>query len=361
MRFGPQDFVTPMPLSGARGGMSEGLRLSDWRVRPAARADLDGLKALAELTGGGFTNLPNDRAALAERLDWSERSFAAVLSEPDDEKYMLVLEHGGTGRIGGTASLFSRVGVRWPFYSYKLTTLSMQSKELGRTFRTGVLHLVNDFDGASEVGGLFLHPELRTGGLGRLLARSRYLFLARHRARFGDRVLAELRGRMRDDGGSPFWDGLAGKFFGMGFREADAFNAVQGNQFIADLMPKFPVYVALLPEDAQEALGKPHAAGVAAQRMLEAEGFAFHGYVDIFDGGPTMDARVGDLRTVREAVQARVTGVLAGEGSARLVAAGTLNAFRCAAVPLALDGDGGVLLPRHAPFGAGDEVLHAHF
>jgi arginine N-succinyltransferase len=335
--------------------------LAEWRVRPAHGADLDGLKALAALTGGGFTNLPNDRTALAERLDWSDRSFAADVREPEDEKYMLVLEHGPTGRIGGTACLFSRVGVRWPFYSYKLTTLSMQSKELGRTFRTGVLHLVNDFDGASEVGGLFLHPELRTGGLGRLLARSRYLFLGAHRGRFGDRVLAELRGRMRPDGSSPFWDGLAGRFFGMGFQEADAFNAVQGNQFIADLMPKFPVYVALLPEEAQAALGQPHDAGVAAQRLLEAEGFGFHGYVDIFDGGPTMDVRAGDIRTVREAVHARVAGALTGDGTPRLVAGGQLKAFRCAAVPVRQGEDGGLLVSGDAPFGVGDEVLHAHF
>lgn len=337
------------------------INLAEWRVRPADPADLDGLKALAELTGGGFTNLPNDRKALAERLDWSERSFAAPVREPEDEKYMLVLEHGPSGQIGGTACLFSRVGVRWPFYSYKLTTLSMQSKELGRTFRTGVLHLVNDFDGASEVGGLFLHPELRTGGLGRLLARSRYLFLALHRARFGDRVLAELRGRMRADGSSPFWDGLAGRFFGMSFQEADAFNALQGNQFIADLMPRYPVYVAMLPEEAQGALGQPHDAGVAALRLLEAEGFAFHGYVDIFDGGPTMDVRVGDIRTVREAVHARVAGLLAHEGTPRLVAGGQLKGFRCAAVPTAQAADGGLLLGAEAPFGAGDEVLHAHF
>ena len=69
---------------------------------------------MAELTGGGFTNLPNDREALAERLAWSSRSFAADLAEPRDEKYMLVLEHGPSGRLGGTASLFSRVGVRMP-------------------------------------------------------------------------------------------------------------------------------------------------------------------------------------------------------------------------------------------------------
>ena len=334
-------------------------QLSDWRVRPAGAADLDGLKALAELTGGGFTNLPNDRQALADRLAWSDRSFAAELCEPEDEKYMLVLEHRPSGRIGGTASLFSRVGVRMPFYSYKLTTLSMVSQELGRTFRTEVLHLVNDFDGASEVGGLFLHPDLRTGGLGRLLARSRYLFLGLHRPRFGDRVLAELRGRMRGDGSAPFWDGLAGRFFGMGFQEADAFNAARGNQFIADLMPKFPVYVALLPPEAQETIGQPHDAGVAAKRLLEAEGFAFHGYVDIFDGGPTMDTRVADIKTVREAEHGTVAQ-LAGGGETRLVAGGRLRDFRAAALPLAR-APAGLQLGGDGPFQPGDEVLHAPF
>jgi arginine N-succinyltransferase len=341
-------------------GTGAEIDLADWVVRPALVADVDELKALAALTGGGFTNLPNDRNSLAERLGRSELSFSRDLREPDDEVYILVLEHRPTGSIVGTCCLFSRLGVSWPFYSYKLTTLSMQSKELGRSFRTGVLHLVNDFDGASEVGGLFLHPDFRAGGLGRLLARSRYLFLARHRERFGDRVVAELRGYLRPDGSSPFWDGLAGRFFGMGFQEADAFNAVQGNQFIADLMPKYPVYVPLLPADAQEAIGRPHDHGKAAMAMLVGEGFGYHGYVDIFDGGPTMDVRTGDIRTVREALHGRVAAKAVEDGGVRLVAGGQLQDFRCAAVPLAQTDDG-LNLHLRAPFETGEEILHAGF
>jgi len=336
------------------------IELSEWRVRPALVSDVDGLKVLASLTGGGFTNLPDNRDSLAARLERSERCYASDIREPDDELYMLVLEHVPSGRIGGTAALFSRVGMTWPFYSYKLTTLSMQSRELGRTFRTGVLHLVNDFDGASEVGGLFLHPDLRTGGLGRLLARSRYLFLARHRERFGDRVFAELRGYLRADGSSPFWDGLAGRFFGMGFQEADAFNAVEGNQFIADLMPKYPVYVSLLPDEAQAAIGKPHDHGQAALKMLEGEGFLFNGYVDIFDGGPTVDARVADVRTVREAVRSHVARKDGTEGGVRLIAGGLLGTFRCAALPVST-AEAGMCLPADALFDLGDEILHAPF
>jgi len=335
------------------------IEIGEWQVRAARGSDRDALLCLAELTGGGFTNLPADGAALGRRLEWSDYSYGAAVNGPGDEMYMLVLEHVPSGRVGGTACLFAAVGQRHPFYSYKLTTLTAHSRELDRTFRTQVLHLVNDFDGASEVGGLFLHPELRTGGLGRLLARSRYLFLARHRARFAERVLAELRGVIDAAGGSPFWDGIAGRFFGMDFLEADRFNGVHGNQFIADLMPKYPVYVAMLPEAAKVVIGVEHPAGRPARRMLEAEGFGFHGYVDIFDGGPTMDAGVDQLRAVREAVTERVAA-LGRPLERRLVAGGRLADFRCRAAGAAATG-GGLLLAAAEGFETGDEVIHAPF
>lgn len=301
-----------------------------WFVRPARADDLDALLELAQMTGGGFTNLPPNREALERRLAWSTASYAAELQAPDNELYMLFLEDSATGRIGGTACLFSRVGVDWPFYSYKLGNVTQTSRELKRTFAMQVLYLVNDYDGASEVGGLFLHPELRVAGLGRLLARSRYLFIAQHRARFGDRVLAELRGRITPDGGSPFWDGLGAKFFGMPFQEADNFNSLHGNQFIADLMPKHPIYVSMLPESAREVIGHPHESGLPAKRLLEAEGFSYDGYVDIFDGGPTMCARVDNVRTVRDSRAAPLAGTVAGgEGlPPALLATGELTDFR---------------------------------
>jgi arginine N-succinyltransferase len=306
-----------------------------WRVRPGRPDDLPAVLALAKLTGGGFTNLPPDADALASRLDWSARSFARTEDVPAGELYLLLLEEVATGRIGGTAMLFSRVGAQWPFYSYKLCTLTQSSRELGRTFRTQFLSLTTDFDGASEVGGLFLHPDLRSGGLGRLLARARYLFMAQHRARFGTQVLAELRGVMDADGNSPFWDALGLKFFGLSFPEADEFNAIHGNQFIADLMPKNPIYTALLPDAARAAIGQPHASGRGALAMLEAEGFAFDNYVDIFDGGPTVAARIDDLKTVRTARETLVTALAADvDGPPNLVACGLLGDFQAFIAPL---------------------------
>ena len=334
-----------------------------WHVRPARAGDLDALYDLARLTGGGFTNLPPDRAALATRLARSEASFAADLAAPADEMYLLILEHCPDGRIGGTAAVFSRIGAEWPFYSYKISTVSQTSRALRRTFSMRLLNLCTDHDGASEVGGLFLHPDLRTGGLGRLLARSRYLFIAGHRARFADMLLAELRGWLDDDGNSPFWDGLGRRFFGMDFRAADEFNSVHGNQFIADLMPKSPVYVALLSEAAQAVIGRPHDRGVPARGLLEAEGFRYDNYVDIFDGGPTMTCPTDAVRTVAASRVARLAELADGpDGLARaLLATGSLGAFRCW-LGHAGDGAAGLIVPRGEAelmkIDVGDEVRH---
>jgi len=269
-----------------------------------------------------------------------------------------VLENTETGEIRGTCQLLTQVGQKWPFYSYRLSTLTQHSAELGRTFRAEILSLVTDLEGSSEVGGLFLHPNERAGGLGMLLARSRYLFIGMHRARFADRILAELRGIIDDAGDSPFWDSIAGRFFGMSFDEADTFNALHGNQFIADLMPKHPVYVAMLSDSARHVLGRPNVSGRAAMRMLENEGFAHENYVDIFDGGPTMTARTDQVHSIRNARDAKVAAMGDG-GTMSLVASGRLADFRCAYGKVADGADGVTLDPATAEVlrvGAGDAV-----
>ncbi len=304
-----------------------------FRIRAARTTDLQPLYEMAKLTGGGFTNLPADRKSLTAKLERSAAAYANTGDVVGDELFVLVLENVETGEVRGTAQIFTRVGETWPFYSYRMTTLTQHSKELGRSFRAEMLSLVTDLEGASEVGGLFLHPSERAGGLGLLLARSRYLFIAMHRARFGDRILAELRGVIDERGGSPFWDGVAGRFFGMTFQDADYFNAINGNQFIADLMPKHPVYIAMLPESARSAIGLPHPSGRAAMRMLEGEGFSAEGYIDIFDGGPTMTARTDNVASIAGArvVRLDAIGEVASEalGERALVATGTLADFRC--------------------------------
>lgn len=297
-------------------------------IRSAARKDLQPLYEMAKLTGGGFTNLPPDRPALKAKLERAGHALARDEDTLADELFVIVLENDATGDVRGTAQMFTQVGQNWPFYSYRLTTLTQHSQELQRSVRAELLSLTTDLEGSSEVGGLFLHPSERAGGLGLLLARSRYLFIAMHRPRFGDRILAELRGIIDERGGSPFWDAIGGKFFGMTFQEADYFNAIHGNQFIADLMPKHPVYIAMLDDSARRVIGLPHPSGRAAMRMLENEGYAAQGYIDIFDGGPTMTAQTDQVASIRNARHAPLAGLCAS-GEPVLAATGRLGQFRC--------------------------------
>jgi len=332
-----------------------------FRVRPATSEDFRSIYQMAKLTGGGFTNLPPDRATLVAKLDKSEKSFERADDSQRGDLYMFVLEDPKAGIVRGTCQVFGQVGVEHAFYSYHLSTLTQTSPELGKTFRNQLLTLTTDLEGASEVGGLFLHPEVRAGGWGSLLARSRYLFMKLHRPRFGERTLAELRGVMDEAGNAPFWDALAGKFFGMSFPEADEFNAVHGTKFIADLMPRTPIYVALLTEAARGVIGQPHPSGRAALRMLEEEGFYFDRYIDIFDGGPTVTADTDDIRTLRESRRETICEISDGGKVKALVGSGRLKDFRacCASIKrlpkkgVAIDPEAAALLEVEV----GDEIM----
>jgi arginine N-succinyltransferase len=332
-----------------------------FRMRAARSTDLQSLYEMAKLTGGGFTNLPPDRNSLAAKLERTAAAYARTGDVLGDDLFVLVLENSDTGEVRGTCQLFSQVGLKWPFYSYRMGALTQHSVELNRTFRADMLSLSTDLEGSSEVGGLFLHPSERAGGLGMLIARSRYLFIRAHRARFADRILAELRGLIDEAGGSPFWDGIAGRFFGMSFHEADEFNAIHGNQFIADLMPKHPVYTAMLSETARAAIGVPHPSGRAAMRMLENEGFVYENYVDIFDGGPTMTARTDQIRSVKEATESEIIRVEDGGETKVLASRGLLGDFACAYTHISRV-EGGVIIDHHgaALLGviAGDRIAH---
>ena len=296
-------------------------------LRVARKADIDGVMALASAGGSGLTNLPPDRVMLASRIAASERAVADAESREAGAAIMLVVELDA--RIVAISGVFPRVGAEWPFYSYRLTRQANRSPAVGRLKAQTLLNLVNDFDGEAEVGMLFVDPVMRGGALGALAARGRYLFIAAHWGWFGRRVLAELRGWQDSDGNSPVWEAIGRHFYDMDFQEADRTGAMTGNQFIADLGPRYPLYLSLLPAAAQAALGRPHDDGRPAFDMLMTEGFHAGDYVDIFDGGPTVVADIDAVRTVRDARQVAMVGVAAG-GVRSLVAVGTGADFRVA-------------------------------
>lgn len=324
------------------------------RIRTATIDDLEPIYALAVSGGSGLTNLPPDRDALRGKLVSSERAIASVEAREGGAAIMLMVEH--KGRVVGTSCVFPRVGAEWPFYSYRLTRQANRSLAVGRLKAQTLLNLVNDFDDECEVGGLFIDPAMRGAALGMLAARARYLFIAQHRDWFGRRVMAELRGWQDAEGKSPVWEAIGRHFYDMDFHEADRTGALSGNQFIADLGPRYPLYVSLLPKAAQDALGRPHDDGRPAYEMLLTEGFVAGDYVDIFDGGPTVVADIDAVRTVRDARATTVTAVAAG-GAPSLVATGKGAQFRVGRGAATLDGQVDAGLADTLDLSVGDLIL----
>ncbi len=309
-------------------------------VRPVRRSDFDQVLALAHTSDGGMTNLPKDPEALRARIEASAVAFEKNAKEPGGEIYFLVLEKGD--EILGTAAVFSAIGREAGFVNYKVNYTFQASKPLGKRVRRRVLVPTHDFTDCSEVGGLYLSPNARGGGYGKLLARARYLFIAQRPEIIAEHICAELRGWRAPDGSQPFWDAVGRHFFEMEFEEADVYNAAYGNQFIADLMPRYPIYACLLPEIARYSIGKPHDSARPALQMLIEEGFSYDDYVDVFDGGPLVDTKVGNLRTVRDSRVARIAALsLEGNPPAGyLLAAGAVGTFRCVRAGATLGPDG---------------------
>ncbi|MBN3968127.1 arginine N-succinyltransferase [Pseudomonas gregormendelii] len=267
-------------------------------VRPVSATDLPALLALVRQAGPGFTGLAANEDRLAHRVRWARRTFAEQVERADAD-YLFVLEDDEQ-QIVGVSALKGAVGLREPWYNYRVAMTHSSSPDLGIERQIPTLVMNNEMTGQSELCSLFLHPDLRSGSNGRLLSLGRLLFVAEYTHLFGDRLIAELRGHADLDGCSPFWDSLGRHFFRKDFHHADQLSGMGSKSFIAELMPRQPLYTCLLTEQARAVIGKAHPNTEPALRILSAEGFTHQGYIDIFDAGPVIEAPVSDIRTVRE-------------------------------------------------------------
>ncbi len=313
----------------------------EYIIRAAGPADLEGFKQLREIAGPGFTSLMLDDKAMAAKLEYTRASFAANVAEAGAERYFLALEHVESGALAGCCGVKATIGEVPPFFNFRLITEAQSSPVVNRRFDMRVLIGVNDFTGCSEVGSLFVRPEHRAHGIGRMVAQSRYLLMASAPHRFREQVVSELRGVISPDGVSPFWDAVGQHFFRMDFAEADRLSATTDNQFILDLTPQHPIYVDLLAESARAVIGQCHKDGEGARKLLEWEGFTFSNVIDIFDGGPLMSVRRNHIRTLRESRRLRLElAADASVGKRALVAVDMLGGFRCVQARVGLENGG---------------------
>lgn len=317
-------------------------------VRPVKLEDLDRLMELAHIASFGLTSLPRDSDLLHERILESMRSFSKETEKPAGELFLFVLEDLDAGMVVGTSCIVSKVGGFEPFYAYRIQTSVHQSEMLNIRKEVQTLHLVAEHSGPTEIGGLFVVPEYRKHGNGRLLSLFRFLFMVEYPSRFEQLVIAEMRGVVDDQCRSPFWEALGRHFFEMDYCKADLLSA-RDKKFIADLMPTCPIYVPLLPKEAQEVIGEVHESTKPALKLLEDEGFRFSGMVDIFEAGPVIQCRIADLRIVKESRNTHVDEITAEEiDSVPFIIANVSGNFRASMGPVGYSPSGGVLLTRHS-------------
>lgn len=266
--------------------------------RAVKEQDLDAIYALACQSGVGLTTLPKDKALLKKRLMHALNAFTKPLAAPDHEYYLFVLEDIDTGFIAGTAAIESKTGVDAPFYSYRYIAEEKISTEFSVQSTHEYLSLSFENEGQSEICTLYLTPEYRRDGNGLLLSLARFLFMYNYPERFTTDIIAELRGVSDEHGHSPFWDAVGQHFFHMSFTEADQLTLLSNKQFIADLMPRHPIYLNLLNTEARAVIGKPHPSSLPAMNILLREGFYYGQTVDIFDAGPTLKVPREKIRTI---------------------------------------------------------------
>ncbi|HEX2530729.1 MAG TPA: arginine N-succinyltransferase [Burkholderiaceae bacterium] len=335
-------------------------------VRPVEIPDIPALEALGAVATQGVHTLPRTRSAITRAVERSLASFGARVEIPSEEFYFFVLESERDHAIVGAAAIAATAGASGTFFAFRNDVIQQASRDLDISHSVHALTLCSDLSGHSQLSGFFVRDRREAGAAAELLSRARLLFAAIEPHRFGERFFASLAGITDGSGRSPFWEALGRKFFQMDFLAAERLiEGARNRTLIVELMPHYPVYVPLLPGEAQAAMGQVHVEGEVPLRILSEEGFEPDEFIDIFDGGPILRAHKHALRSFSASMPRRVADGAPEAAATRtryLVASAKPGSFRavladCAPVELTE----WVALPAKAMRGlavdAGDPVL----
>ena len=314
-------------------------------LRPVELTDLPQLQQLARDSLVGVTSLPDDTECLREKILDSCASFEKDVESHGPENYFFVLEDLTRERLVGCSEILATAGFSEPFYSLRNRHFTSASRELNIEHGVPALSLCHDLSGHTLLRGFHIDAALVRTRFSELLSRARLLFIAAHARRFSEAVITEIVGFSSDDGHSPFWDAVGKHFFDLPYVEAERLCGLESRTFLAELMPQYPIYVPMLPAAAQACIGRVHPDGQEAFDILEREGFETNSYVDIFDGGPTLHARIANIRSITQSrvAVARQSAQIDARGR-YLVSNDSLLNYRAIVAELDLDAEGAVAL-----------------
>jgi arginine N-succinyltransferase len=287
---------------------------ASYLIRGVVPADEDELLDVAQHLD--TVNLPADRDEIRAILDHAQKSFTGAIKDPRRRSYVFVVEDVSAQRLVGTSMIIGQLGRRDAPYIYvDVSDEERYSATLDRHFRHCVLKIGYAYNGPTEIGGLIVRPEQRKHPerLGLMISQVRFLYIKMHREWFKDELLAELLPPLEPDGTSHLWNALGRKFTDLTYAEADLLSK-KNKEFIKGLFPEGAIYATLLPQDAQDVIGRVGAQTRGVEKMLRRIGFRYADRVDPFDGGPHFTAPTDEVTLVQRAHRARVEALLpAGE------------------------------------------------
>lgn len=274
-------------------------------IRPIARRDLDTYITLSLGSQINMLSMPKDVGLLEHQLDKSVDSFRDGVEVPDKESYLFVAEDTESHELVGVSGITATTGGNEPLYFYRIEYIDVVSNIEAVIKRIPVLNPVSYVRGPSEIGSLFVAPEFRSLGIGKLLSFSRFLFVARFPQRFTGSIITELRGKVEDDK-CPFWDIVGRKFFNKSATEVVEM-LKYGRSFVGHFLPKYPIYIDLLPYSVQQIIGQPDTHTLGAYSLLKRLGFKPSGDVDVVDAGPKMYALKENIVAITHSERLMVT------------------------------------------------------
>lgn len=273
-------------------------------IRPIKEKDMEAFIDMAFGAGIGMTSMPKNRQSLKEKILASQRTFTEE-PPPDAITYIFVLEDLDTRKIEGTCGIIAKTGTQTPIFFYRMENAVIH-KGIGSSTKTvPTLHVVRHSNYWSEICSLYLSPNYRHSGIGRLLSFSRFLFIAAFPNRFTNKIFAEMRGYIDENNISPFWHGIGSHFIDTSFetlmalRDQDKFD-------LSLTLPLYPLYVELLPQSVQDSIGKTHNETKPALQMLIQEGFVLSKEFDVCDGGPKIEAMTKKIRCIKTCIKEKI-------------------------------------------------------
>lgn len=293
----------------------EPTRLSEgpqYEIRGAVESDEPRILAIARHLN--TVNLPADREGVEQIILLSQKSFTQALKDPKRRQYVFVLVDRAKDLIIGTSMIFGQLGRKdAPYIYFDVTVEERYSATLDKHFKHTVLNIGYSYNGPTEIGGLVLHPDYRRvpERLGTFLSYVRFLFIKMHREWFRDQVLAELLPPLEKDGTSHLWDALGRRFTGLSYAEADKLSR-KNKEFVRGLFPEGTIYASLLPQQAQDVIGKVGTQTRGVEKLLRRIGFYYAERVDPFDGGPHFTAATDEITLVERSRRVRVSELLPG-------------------------------------------------